>query len=62
MFVFIAVLIKNVLCRCALHCLARCLHMSTCDMYALRDLHFTPAQQRDLTVRCDSFSYVLTYS
>jgi len=45
-------------CRCALHCLARCLYMSTCNKYALRHLHFTPAQQCDFTVRYDSFSHL----
>ena len=39
------------LCRCSLHCLARCLYLSTCTVYALRDLYFTPAQQCDFTVR-----------
>jgi len=28
--------------------------MSTCNMYSLRDLHFTPSQQCDLSVRFDN--------
>ena len=37
-----------------MHCLAKCLHVSTHNVYTLRDLYFTPADQCHFTVRFDS--------
>jgi len=42
-----------------MHCLAKCLHVSTHNVYTLRDLYFTPADQCHFTVRFDDLSCYL---
>jgi len=52
--------VDSVLCRCAVHCLAMCLYMSTHNVYTLRDLYFTLADQCRFSVRSDITCYFLT--